>query len=173
MRKKILIVDDNSELLELLRLGLKEAGFTVATATNGFDALEKARSLTPDVIVLDLVLPELDGFAACETLKTAAETAHIPIIVLTGLTSEFTRFAGLEAGADEYVMKPVTPAELVSRIECCLARAPRPAAPARRVMPDPRKRAAVSPIEGAHREDGRTNRGRVACAGKGQGKIFA
>lgn len=127
MRTKILVVDDNSELLELLRLGLKDAGFNVATAANGFEALQKARSLEPDLIVLDLVLPELDGFAVCETLRNDPATAAIPIIVLTGLSSEFTRYAGLEAGADQYVTKPVTPTELVSKIECVLAQSSRPA----------------------------------------------
>ncbi len=129
MRKKILIVDDNSELLELLRLGLKEAGFTVATAANGFEALQKARSLAPDLIVLDLVLPELDGFAVCEALKKEPETATIPIIVLTGLSSEFTRYAGFEAGADEFVTKPVTPDQLVSKIKGRLAQLSDPPAP--------------------------------------------
>ena len=114
---KILVVEDNSELLELMRLGLKDAGFGVVTANNGLDALSKARSSSPDLIVLDLVLPELDGFAVCETLKRNQDTATIPIIVLTGLNSEFTRYAGLESGADEYVTKPITPSQLVSRIE--------------------------------------------------------
>ena len=129
---KILIVDDNSELLELLRLGLKDAGFVVATAANGLEALEKARALGPDLVVLDLVLPELDGFAVCESLKRDPDTAAIPIIVITGLSSEFTRYAGLEAGADAYVTKPVTPAELVSKINECLSRPCRVAKPTRR-----------------------------------------
>jgi two-component system alkaline phosphatase synthesis response regulator PhoP len=122
MRKKILLVEDNSELLELMRLGLKDAGFGVVTANNGLDALTKARSSSPDLIVLDLVLPELDGFAVCETLKRNQDTSTIPIIVLTGLNSEFTRYAGLESGADEYVTKPITPSQLVSRIEGQLAK---------------------------------------------------
>jgi two-component system alkaline phosphatase synthesis response regulator PhoP len=122
MRKKILLVEDNSELLELMRLGLKDAGFGVVTANNGLDALTKARSSSPDLIVLDLVLPELDGFAVCETLKRNQDTSTIPIIVLTGLNSEFTRYAGLESGADEYVTKPITPSQLVSKIEGQLAK---------------------------------------------------
>lgn len=117
MRKKLLIVEDNTELLELLRLGFKQAGFAVSTANNGMDALKKARMVTPDLILLDLVLPELDGFAVCEALRRGAETARIPIIMLTGLTSEFTRFAGIESGADEYVMKPASPAQLLPRIK--------------------------------------------------------
>ncbi len=116
MRKKLLIVEDNTELAELLRLGLKQAGFSVSTAANGVDALKKARASSPDLIVLDVILPELDGFAVCEALKRGSETARIPVIMLTGLTSEFTRFTGLESGADEYVTKPVSPAQLLPRI---------------------------------------------------------
>jgi len=129
MRKKILIVEDNSDLLELLRLTLKSAGFSVATATNGIDALKKARSLSPDAVVLDLVLPELDGFAVCETLRKDQITASTPVIILTGLSSQFTRYAGLEAGADDYMMKPVGPDHLVSRINALLAAKQKDAAP--------------------------------------------
>ena len=117
MRKKLLIVEDNTELLELMRLGFKQAGFSVSTAVNGLEAIKKARSLSPDVILLDLVLPELDGFAACEALKRSRETSSIPIIMLTGLTSEFTRFAGMESGADEYVTKPASPEQLLPRVK--------------------------------------------------------
>ena len=117
MKKKLLVVEDNTELLELLRLGLKQAGFSVSTATNGIEALKKAHSVSPDLIVLDLVLPELDGFAVCETLRRRRETAGTPVIMLTGLTSEFTRYAGLESGADEYVTKPVSPDQLLPRIK--------------------------------------------------------
>jgi len=117
MRKKILIVEDNTELLELLRSYVRMAGYATTTATNGLDALKKARSSTPDLIVLDLVLPELDGFAVCESLKKDPTTAKTPIIMLTGLTSEFTRYAGLESGANEYVTKPANPDQLLSRIE--------------------------------------------------------
>lgn len=116
MRKKLLIVEDNTELLELFRLGLKQAGFSVSTATNGLDALKKARAVVPDLILLDLVLPELDGFAVCERLRNDASTATTRIIMLTGLTSEFTRYAGLESGADEYVTKPASPNQLLPRI---------------------------------------------------------
>jgi DNA-binding response OmpR family regulator len=117
MRKKLLIVEDNTELLELLRLGFKQAGLSVSTAVNGVEALKKARTVLPDVILLDLVLPELDGFAVCEALRKNGETAATPIIMVTGLTSEFTRFAGMESGADEYVTKPVSAEQLVPRIK--------------------------------------------------------
>ncbi len=120
MRKKLLVVEDNLEMLKLLRLSFNRAGFSTATATNGIEALKKARSVSPDLILLDLVLPELDGFAVCETLRKAPATQRIPIMILTGLTSEFTRLAGLEAGATEFVTKPVSPQYLVSRIEALL-----------------------------------------------------
>lgn len=124
MRKKLLIVEDNTELLELLRLGLKQAGFSVSTAATGLEALKKARTLSPDLILLDLVLPELDGFAVCEALRKDTTTSPIPIIMLTGLTSEFTRFAGMESGADEYVTKPASSAQLLPKIKHWLRHSP-------------------------------------------------
>jgi len=124
MRKKLLVVEDNTELLELFRLGLKQAGFAVSTATNGVEAIKKARVLSPDLILLDLILPELDGFAVCERLRKDEATASTRIIMLTGLTSEFTRYAGLESGADEYVTKPASPDQLLARIKHWLQQPP-------------------------------------------------
>ena len=124
MRKKLLIVEDNTELLELLRLGLKQAGFSVSTAATGVEGLKKARSVGPDLILLDLILPELDGFAVCEALRRGEQTAGIPIIMLTGLTSDLTRFAGLESGANEYVTKPASPDQLLPTIKHWLRQAP-------------------------------------------------
>jgi len=114
---KILIVEDNAELLRLLGLNFRAAGFAVATAANGIDALKKARSVSPDCILLDLVLPELDGFAVCEILRQDTETASIPILMFTGLGGQFTRLAGLDAGANDYITKPLSPKDLVSRIK--------------------------------------------------------
>lgn len=124
MRKKLLIVEDNTELLELLRLGFKQAGFSVSTAATGVEGLKKARNAAPDLIILDLVLPELDGFAVCEALRRGEQTAAIPIIMLTGLTSDLTRFAGLESGANEYVTKPASPDQLLPTIKHWLKHAP-------------------------------------------------
>lgn len=124
MRKKLLIVEDNTELLELLRLSFKQAGFSVSTAATGLDALKKARGLSPDLIILDLVLPELDGFAVCEALRRGDETNGIPIIMLTGLTSDLTRYAGMESGADEYVTKPASAEQLLPRIKHWLRQSP-------------------------------------------------
>src|SRR5512133_1301463 len=124
MRKKILIVDDNTELLALLGEGVGAAGFGVSLARNGIEALEKVRTARPDLVVLDLVLPELDGFGVCQAIRRDREMGKVPVIMLTGLTSEFTRYAGLESGANEYVKKPVSPEALVSQIRRLLA--PRP-----------------------------------------------
>jgi two-component system, OmpR family, alkaline phosphatase synthesis response regulator PhoP len=114
-KKKILLVEDHEELLDILRLNFKEEGFAVATAANGVDAIRKARSLMPDLIVLDVMLPELDGFAVCEILRKDSATASVPIIMLTGLSGQLTRCAGIESGATDFVTKPVSPASLVSR----------------------------------------------------------
>lgn len=117
MRKKILVVDDNAELLELLALSIKSAGYAIATATDGLDALQKARTIEPDLIVLDLILPEMDGFAVCESLRRSSDTSKIPVIVLTGLCSQFARYNGMESGATDFICKPVTPSDLLARIE--------------------------------------------------------
>lgn len=129
MRKKILVVEDDTELVELLSFTLKQAGFSVGTATNGIEALKKARSVAPDLILLDLMLPELDGFSVCEILRQDSATASVPIIMLTALTNELARVTGLAAGATDYVHKPFSPKQLVGRVEALLGRLPtRPAA---------------------------------------------
>ena len=125
MRKKILLVEDNTELLELLCMNCEDAGFETDTATNGIQALEKARSAAPDLIVLDLVLPELDGFAVCETLRKDPATASVPIIMLTGLSSQFSRYAGLESGGTDFFTKPTSPNTLISRIKQLLREEPK------------------------------------------------
>ena len=121
-RKKILVVEDQTDLLELLREHFKDEGFAIATATNGVDAIRKARSLTPDLVLLDVILPELDGFAVCETLRKDPTTAHVPILMITGLPGQLTRCAGIESGATDFVTKPVTPHELLVRVKEMLAR---------------------------------------------------
>ena len=117
MRKKILLVDDNKHLLGLLRLHFKGQGFSIATAANGLDALKKAVAMGPDLILLDLLLPGLDGFVVCETLRKHPATASIPIIIMSGLSGQFTRYAGLESGGTDFVAKPVSPKALLARIK--------------------------------------------------------
>ena len=117
MRKKILVVDDDAELVELLSFNLKKAGFAIGTAFDGIEALKKARSIAPDLILLDLMLPELDGFAVCEILRRNAATASIPVIMLTALSGELGRLAGMDSGANDYVTKPFSPKQLVSKVD--------------------------------------------------------
>jgi DNA-binding response OmpR family regulator len=116
-RKKILVVEDEADFLELLRVYFKEEGFAIATAKNGVDAIRKARSLLPDLILLDVMLPELDGFAVCEILRKDAATASIPVIMVTGLCGQLSRCAGIESGATDFVTKPTTPQEIVSKVK--------------------------------------------------------
>lgn len=120
MRKKILVVEDDVELVELLRFNLKQAGFSVGTAPDGIAALKKAKSLTPDLILLDLMLPELDGFAVCETLRRDPDTASVPIIMLTAVNGQLSRLAGFEHGANDYVTKPFSTKQLLIRIQTLL-----------------------------------------------------
>lgn len=116
MRKKILVVDDDAELVELISFHLKQAGYSIGTASNGVDAIKKAHSLGPDLIVLDVMMPELDGFAVCEILRRDAATARLPIMMLTALSSELSRVAGLGSGASDFITKPFSPRLLVQRI---------------------------------------------------------
>ena len=117
MRKKILVVEDDPDQLEVVRFTLKNAGFAVGTATNGIDALKKAQTVSPDLIILDVMMPELDGFAVCETLRGNPATASIPVLMLTGLCSHISRLVAYESGATDYVIKPFDADQLVSKVE--------------------------------------------------------
>jgi DNA-binding response OmpR family regulator len=123
MRKKILVVDDDAELVDLLCFNLKQADYTIDTAFNGAEALKKARSFEPDLIVLDVMMPELDGFAVCEILRRDPATATIPILMLTALSSELGRMAGLGSGASDFMSKPFSPRLIVARVEDLLKKA--------------------------------------------------
>lgn len=117
MRKKILVVEDDLDLVELLSFNLWKAGFQVGTANDGIEALKNARTLSPDLILLDLMLPGLDGFAVCESLRRDAMTASVPVIILTAMSSQLSRLTGLESGADDYITKPFSLKVLLERIE--------------------------------------------------------
>ena len=123
MRKTILVVDDDAELVELLTFNLKQAGYTIGTASNGVEAIKKARSLEPDLIVLDVMMPELDGFAVCEILRRDPACASVPIMMLTALSTELGRMAGLGSGASDFLSKPFSPRLLIARIEELLNKA--------------------------------------------------
>lgn len=113
---RILIVDDEPDVLELLEYNLREAGYVILLAEDGQQALEKARNERPDIILLDLMLPEVDGLKVCKALKQDQTTSNIPIIMVTAKAAEIDRVLGLELGADDYVTKPFSPRELVLRV---------------------------------------------------------
>jgi len=115
-------VDDEPEAVELVEFNLKQAGYAVTTAADGAEALKKAHSQPPDLIVLDVMLPEMDGFEACKVLRLDPATAKVPIIMLTAKAAEIDRVLGLELGADDYLTKPFSPRELLLRIKKILAR---------------------------------------------------
>lgn len=117
---KILVVDDEQSIRELLEFNLKKNGYETLTAADGREALQKAEGT--DLILLDLMLPEIDGIEVCRRLKTAARTADIPIIMLTAKAEEVDRIIGLEMGADDYVAKPFSMRELMARIKAVLRR---------------------------------------------------
>jgi DNA-binding response OmpR family regulator len=121
---KILVVDDEPDAIELIKFNLKGAGYEVVTAADGDEALKKARSLLPDLIVLDLMLPEVDGLEVCKTLRADSRLSATPIIMLTAKAAEIDRVLGLELGADDYVTKPFSPRELVLRIKRLLRTGP-------------------------------------------------
>lgn len=122
MKTKILVVDDEPDALELIEFNLRQAGYDVTTAADGAEALQKARALIPALIVLDLMLPELDGLEVCKLLRRDPATARIPIVMLTAKATEIDRVLGLELGADDYVTKPFSPRELVLRLKNVLQR---------------------------------------------------
>jgi two-component system alkaline phosphatase synthesis response regulator PhoP len=117
---KILVVDDEKHILKLVRFNLEREGFQVLTATDGVHCLDIARTKTPDLIVLDVMLPEKDGLEVCRELRKDTATKNIPIIMLSAKAEEFDRILGLEIGADDYVTKPFSPRELVARIKARL-----------------------------------------------------
>lgn len=118
----ILVVDDELPIIELIQYNLKKEGFTVLTAENGARALELARSEKPDLIILDLMLPDMGGFDICRILRNDSSTARIPIIMATAKTSDSDIVSGLELGADDYITKPFSPKVLVARVKSVLRR---------------------------------------------------
>ena len=118
---KILVVDDDKKIVELVTLYLKKDGYQVLAAYDGQQAIELARRKQPDLIVLDLMLPQVDGMDVCRTLRVRGESP-VPIIMLTGRSTDEDKLAGLDLGADDYVTKPFNPRELVARIRAVLRR---------------------------------------------------
>jgi two-component system alkaline phosphatase synthesis response regulator PhoP len=120
--KRILVVDDEKDIVDFITYNLQKEGYEVLSAYNGKQALVKAQQ-KPDLVLLDIMLPELDGYEVCKELRSNASTASIPIIFLTARGGEVDEIVGLEVGADDYIVKPISPRRLTSRIKAMLRRA--------------------------------------------------
>jgi two-component system alkaline phosphatase synthesis response regulator PhoP len=121
-RKKVLAVEDEEDILELVEYNLNKHGFQVLKSMSGEEGLKLARSKLPDAVVLDLMLPDLDGLEVCRALKGDPATAHIPIVMLTAKGEEADVVSGLEMGADDYLPKPFSPRVLVARVKAVIRR---------------------------------------------------
>ena len=121
-KQRILVVDDEPDAVELVKFNLKSAGYDVVTAADGAEAIKAARKYSPDLIILDVMLPEMDGLEVCKILRRDPATGKLPIIMLTAKAGEVDRVLGLELGANDYVTKPFSPRELVLRIKNLLRR---------------------------------------------------
>jgi two-component system, OmpR family, phosphate regulon response regulator PhoB len=118
----ILVVEDDTDILKLLAYNLRASGYEVLTCEEGYDAVTTAKQRIPDLVLLDLMIPGLDGFEVCKELKRSPETRNIPVIMLTARGEEVDRIVGLELGADDYVVKPFSPRELMLRVRAVLRR---------------------------------------------------
>ena len=126
---RILVVEDDPDIANLIRRYLQRGGFEVDVRVSGRDALTAVGSSPPDLILLDLMLPQVSGQDVCRTLRADPKTASIPIIMVTARAEESERIAGLDLGADDYIAKPFSPGELVARVRALLRRAGQPPAP--------------------------------------------
>ncbi|MEK7336353.1 MAG: response regulator transcription factor [Nitrospirota bacterium] len=120
--KKVLIVEDEKDILQLVKLYLEKEGYRTVTASTGSEGLAQVRTEKPDLVVLDLMLPEIDGLEICKRLRSAPDTAMLPIIMLTAKAEESDTIIGLELGADDYVTKPFSPKTLVARVKALFRR---------------------------------------------------
>jgi two-component system, OmpR family, alkaline phosphatase synthesis response regulator PhoP len=122
LRQKILVIEDEGDIRELLRYNLLQEGFAVEEAADGAEGLDRIGRRAPDLVVLDLMLPRMSGLELCRRVRAAAETARLPILVVTAKSAEVDRVLGLEIGADDYVVKPFSPREVVARVKALLRR---------------------------------------------------
>ena len=135
MKEKILIVEDDKDMCRLVEYNLAKSQYRTVCASDGEQALNVARKESPDLIILDIMLPKMDGLEVCRALKRDAKTASIPILMVTAKAEEVDKIIGLEMGADDYVTKPFSPRELVARVASVLRRSkPAPAASATEVF---------------------------------------
>lgn len=121
-KRKILIIEDDRDIVEMLEYNLQEEGYDTISALNGEQGIKLAEKEQPDLIILDIMLPVMDGFEVCRTLKNNDRAAYIPIIILSAKSQETDKVVGLELGADDYVTKPFSPRELIARTRAILRR---------------------------------------------------
>jgi two-component system alkaline phosphatase synthesis response regulator PhoP len=122
MSHRILLVDDEPDIIELVQYNLEKEGFVVATATNGQEALKTALDFRPDLVLLDVMMPEMDGMETCAVLRTMPQMQHAVIAFLTARGEDYSQIAGFDAGGDDYINKPIKPRVLISRIKALLRR---------------------------------------------------
>jgi two-component system alkaline phosphatase synthesis response regulator PhoP len=123
----ILLVDDEQDILEFLSYNLHNSGYRVLTATNGLDAIEQAKEHLPGLIILDVMMPGMDGIETCQIIRETPDIKHSIIAMLSARTEDYTQLAGFDAGADDYIKKPIRPSVLSSRIKALLRRLNKPA----------------------------------------------
>ncbi len=122
MDKKILVVDDEQDIVDLISYNLGKEGYKVSTASNGNQAVELASAVKPDLVILDIMMPGMDGFEVCRTLRQNSGTASVAIMFLTAKSGEIDQILGLELGADDYIQKPISPRVLIARVKTILRR---------------------------------------------------
>lgn len=132
-KESVLLVEDDEDILQLLEYTFQNAGFAVTTARDGLDALARIKRQRPELVLLDIMLPGADGFEVCRAIKRDPKTAQVPVIMLTARGEEVDRIVGLELGADDYVVKPFSPRELILRARAVLKRL-NPEAPTKQVL---------------------------------------
>jgi DNA-binding response OmpR family regulator len=121
MDEKILVIEDDPGTLRLMVYSLQHEGYQVISAANGLEGLRKAQEEEPDLVVLDVMLPGIDGYEVCHRLRAEPHTAHLPILMLSGKAQETDKATGLKVGADDYIAKPVSPSETADRVRKLLA----------------------------------------------------
>lgn len=122
MEKKILVIEDDPATSRLVDYSLRHEGYQVITASNGLEGVRKALSEAPDLVILDVMLPGMDGFEICHRLRSEPTTANLPILMFSAKAQEIDKETGIKVGADDYLTKPAAPAEIVSRVEKLLAK---------------------------------------------------
>ena len=119
-KQKILVVDDEQDILDLIAYNLKREGYQVSTASNGHEAINVAKDINPDLIILDVMMPKMDGIEACRLMRAMPEFKNTFMVFLTARSEEYSEIAGFHVGADDYIAKPIKPRALMSRINAIL-----------------------------------------------------